>query len=82
VFAGIGHAKGMRYVFAGRGLSEVDGEADVELAAGEVVGDGILDVVHVGYLSEVGGEADVELAAGEVVGDGILDVVHVGYPVV
>lgn len=41
--------KACSYVFAGRGLSEVDGEADVELAAGEVVGDGVLDVVHVGY---------------------------------
>lgn len=45
----LGMPQACGYVFAGRGLSEVDGEADVELAAGEVVGDGILDVVHVGY---------------------------------
>lgn len=28
-------------------MLEIDGEADVELAAGEVVGDGVLDVVDV-----------------------------------
>ena len=40
--------------------SEAEGEADVELAAGEVVGDGILDLVHVGYPVVAAHVGDVE----------------------
>lgn len=56
---------GLRYIW-GRPcafLLETEGEADVELAAGEVVGDGVLDLVHVGHpvvAAHVGNVEEVE----------------------
>ena len=47
---------------------ETGGEAHVELAAGQVVGDGILDVVHIGHpvvTAHVGNVHEVEAVEAE-----------------